>query len=246
MVALVLFGPYLLANYSTTWAGVLIAALVVVALVSFWPNPSLSPMTAWAHEHPMTLGIVLLFVGGETVLGLLNGVAARSEEARQAAESAQWNEADRRRRAEQDANERRARAESERVERQRAESERLADARRTPEERATLVVSMLSGDATNLEAKVCRARQTLAPLTRDQLRVPLVRSAVRRLRAVERAALRQIRDDAREGRKIMCCDGTTSPTCECERSDRRGCCSHHNGICGCEPLPSEITCPAPR
>ena len=29
-----------------------------------------------------------------------------------------------------------------------------------------------------------------------------------------------------------CCDGTRSPTCECG-GPKRGCCSHHGGVCGC-------------
>lgn len=33
--------------------------------------------------------------------------------------------------------------------------------------------------------------------------------------------------------RIACCDGTLSPSCLCSRSNRRGCCSHHGGICGC-------------
>jgi len=31
---------------------------------------------------------------------------------------------------------------------------------------------------------------------------------------------------------VMCCDGTRSPTCGCNRSSMQGCCSHHGGICG--------------
>lgn len=31
---------------------------------------------------------------------------------------------------------------------------------------------------------------------------------------------------------IRCCDGTLSPSCVCGGS-RRGCCSHHGGVCGC-------------
>jgi len=34
-------------------------------------------------------------------------------------------------------------------------------------------------------------------------------------------------------RRLMCCDGTVSPSCLCSGS-RRGCCSHHGGVCGCE------------
>ncbi|HLM72620.1 MAG TPA: hypothetical protein VK459_08010 [Polyangiaceae bacterium] len=33
-------------------------------------------------------------------------------------------------------------------------------------------------------------------------------------------------------RPLLCCDGTLSPTCVCN-GPRRGCCSHHKGVCGC-------------
>ncbi|MDC3989151.1 hypothetical protein [Polyangium jinanense] len=33
-------------------------------------------------------------------------------------------------------------------------------------------------------------------------------------------------------RPLLCCDGTLSPTCTCD-GPRRGCCSHHKGVCGC-------------
>jgi hypothetical protein len=32
--------------------------------------------------------------------------------------------------------------------------------------------------------------------------------------------------------KLLCCDGTRSPTCGCDRDSNRGCCSHHGGVCG--------------
>ncbi|MEZ4302947.1 MAG: hypothetical protein R3B70_48940 [Polyangiaceae bacterium] len=35
-----------------------------------------------------------------------------------------------------------------------------------------------------------------------------------------------------EDRPVLCCDGTNSPTCKCN-GPRRGCCSHHKGVCGC-------------
>lgn len=35
------------------------------------------------------------------------------------------------------------------------------------------------------------------------------------------------------GDRLRCCDGTLSPSCMCGGS-RRGCCSHHGGVCGCE------------
>jgi hypothetical protein len=42
------------------------------------------------------------------------------------------------------------------------------------------------------------------------------------------------RDAPSSNRMLLCNDGTTSPTCECGAS-RRGCCSHHGGVAGCEP-----------
>lgn len=35
------------------------------------------------------------------------------------------------------------------------------------------------------------------------------------------------------GGRLLCCDGSLSPSCMCSGS-RRGCCSHHGGVCGCE------------
>ncbi|MCA9619745.1 MAG: hypothetical protein KC731_12050 [Myxococcales bacterium] len=34
--------------------------------------------------------------------------------------------------------------------------------------------------------------------------------------------------------RLLCRDGTVSPTCLCSRTSRRGCCSHHGGVAGCE------------
>jgi hypothetical protein len=33
-------------------------------------------------------------------------------------------------------------------------------------------------------------------------------------------------------RPLLCCDGTLSPSCKCN-GPRKGCCSHHHGVCGC-------------
>lgn len=47
-------------------------------------------------------------------------------------------------------------------------------------------------------------------------------------RAKERTAKAQERADA----PLLCCDGSGSPSCTCG-NPRRGCCSHHGGVCGC-------------
>lgn len=36
-----------------------------------------------------------------------------------------------------------------------------------------------------------------------------------------------------DGGRLLCCDGSLSPSCTCS-GPRRGCCSHHGGVCGCE------------
>lgn len=33
-------------------------------------------------------------------------------------------------------------------------------------------------------------------------------------------------------RTVLCCDGSRSPTCGCDRASLRGCCSRHGGVCG--------------
>lgn len=40
------------------------------------------------------------------------------------------------------------------------------------------------------------------------------------------------RSAARANAPLLCCDGSGSPTCTCGHP-RRGCCSHHGGVCGC-------------
>lgn len=55
----------------------------------------------------------------------------------------------------------------------------------------------------------------------------------REAREAARAAAQEAAEAARESSSmVMCCDGTTSPSCLCNGS-RRGCCSHHGGVCGC-------------
>jgi hypothetical protein len=40
----------------------------------------------------------------------------------------------------------------------------------------------------------------------------------------------------RSSAPLRCCDGTDSPSCTCG-GPRRGCCSHHKGVCGCSDDP---------
>ncbi len=59
---------------------------------------------------------------------------------------------------------------------------------------------------------------------------------LRRQEAAERKRARaSSRSNARSGwsgsERLMCCDGTRSPSCTVDRASYRGCCSHHGGVC---------------
>lgn len=64
------------------------------------------------------------------------------------------------------------------------------------------------------------------------------RAEAERVRAERQAAREAARREEEERRRdrrwapLRCCDGTLSPSCTCGGS-RRGCCSHHGGVCGC-------------
>jgi hypothetical protein len=89
-----------------------------------------------------------------------------------------------------------------------------------------------------------RAHELLDSATPEERRIPAVREALRTL--YRREDDRQIsewetnRRSFMEGRMLVCCDGMTSPTCECSRGSRRGCCSHHGGVCGCQEPPEDL------
>ena len=60
----------------------------------------------------------------------------------------------------------------------------------------------------------------------------------RKVEAQAREEKRRLAEEERRQRQSMprsirCCDGSLSPSCMCGAS-RRGCCSHHGGVCGCE------------
>lgn len=201
------------------------------------------PNGAWWRRAPRGLaGLLLVPIGAAWFGTVISGEAEdrrRSDEARYAAE-------------EREARERSAREAARRASEAAREEEaaRMAaqeEARRTPEERATLIRNILAGrDAAapaSLQQRVCRARLQAARITEEIRRLPSVRPVLIELAHAEREALREEREAFRETRMVMCCDGATSPTCTCRRASHRGCCSRHGGMCGCEPLPTEIFCP---
>ncbi len=62
-----------------------------------------------------------------------------------------------------------------------------------------------------------------------------------RQREIAREANERAADKRREAREqeasrgLHCCDGSQSPSCRCHAPSHQGCCSHHGGVCGCEP-----------
>lgn len=133
------------------------------------------------------------------------------------------------------------------AEQRQAHEARATDARRTQADRVAAASRILSSEdtATPLE-RYCAAERELGPLPPGAARMSAFRPVFRAFRLAHRAALEDAREAARPGRMILCCDGMPSPSCECGRRNRSGCCSWHGGICGCEPLPDEVFCAIPR
>ncbi len=92
---------------------------------------------------------------------------------------------------------------------------------------------LYADDDDNLEAAVCHARWTLSRVPPEQASDPSVRLLAKAESKTARKALAVLRRAAMANRMLLCADGTSSPTCECD-GDNRGCCSHHGGVIGCE------------
>lgn len=233
--------PVVLGYYWPVAGIVFVMAISLLAVALF--RPGAAPGDGLAGRRVLVVGgwfLLSLLV----LAGVVSGDDARRAERAETATRARSEAEAARVSAERERVEREARARAEATERQRIAAERAFEASQTPHDRASIALSILSGQVENRVARVCRARHVLSPLGREHRTMPEVRAAQHLLRSEERQALREVREDARGGRMILCCDGMTSPSCGCGRSNRRGCCSWHGGICGCEPLPSEITCPS--
>lgn len=106
----------------------------------------------------------------------------------------------------------------------RAETERISKLR--PYERAALLAKCVRDAECPLGASdpdvILEAAKS--PAERKQLE-----SAMGQL---EKARERIERAQERANAPLLCCDGTGSPSCTCG-NPRRGCCSHHGGVCGC-------------
>jgi hypothetical protein len=95
----------------------------------------------------------------------------------------------------------------------------------------------LKKDATKDEQALA-VQEEAARKRREAEEKRLAAEQQRKREAEERAEKRRIAEEERRERasmprSIRCCDGTLSPSCMCGGS-RRGCCSHHGGVCGCE------------
>jgi hypothetical protein len=97
---------------------------------------------------------------------------------------------------------------------------------------AALKISVARDDAAIARAQELERRRAAADERRriaaEQHERALQEAAARRQRAREEAAER-----ARAYSPLVCGDGTLSPTCVCGGS-WRGCCSHHQGVSGCQ------------
>lgn len=248
LVLLIPVGIYFAGYYSVGCGAAILALLVCLAGLVYYATARIPPdrpgLLAASGRHPILWTLVLLVPMAITARGMSDGDAQRQREARERAEAsrldAEYRQAEAARAVA------RQRAEAEEV-RQRAEAAAI-EARRTPAERAALIVALLErpdADAGPHPA-VCVARAQAEKIPREARRDPEVRRALDLLRRRAQAQLAVERRAFAEVRMVRCCDGNTSPTCACRRGSYGGCCSRHGGVCGCEPLPDEIYCEPSR
>ena len=97
------------------------------------------------------------------------------------------------------------------------------------------LVAMRKRAGMDLAALEKRQQAEAARVEKEQRRQAEREARAQRDREAEEAAARKREERevrSRGASTIMCCDGTRSPTCGCNRNSFRGCCSHHGGICG--------------
>jgi hypothetical protein len=85
------------------------------------------------------------------------------------------------------------------------------------------------------KARLAELREKIAPGVQqaEKAREAVEEAKRKREEALQKA--REAAEAAREAsRRVQCCDNSLSPSCLCN-GPHRGCCSHHGGICGCEP-----------
>jgi hypothetical protein len=118
----------------------------------------------------------------------------------------------------------------------------VVDEAQLARERAKAAMVLVDNKSTGIRAAVCSARSLLEQIPEAHRKEPLVVDAEKRVKSKEPAALREEQAEFEENRMYLCRDGTPSPSCYCN-GPKRGCCSHHGGVAGCEPLPTQFSCP---
>lgn len=87
-------------------------------------------------------------------------------------------------------------------------------------------------------AQSARCAELLAQVARLRRDVDAGVQQLKEKREEQERKQQEIKEAVEERRqaslRLQCCDGTLSPSCLCNRSSNRGCCSHHGGVCGCE------------
>lgn len=116
---------------------------------------------------------------------------------------------------------------------------RLEDIENPPSKRAERAEKILAMANHEGKEKVCAAHAELASVSATEQSDPSVKRARTKIDASERAALDTMWKDQADGRAVVCGDGSLSG-CRCA-GPKRGCCSHHGGVAGCEPLPERET-----
>lgn len=122
------------------------------------------------------------------------------------------------------------------------ETKPAVDQAQLSRERAKAAIVLVDNASSGVRAAVCSARSLLEQVPDVYRQEPLVVDAQKRIKAKEPAALREEVTEFKENQMYLCRDNTPSPTCYCN-GPKRGCCSHHGGVAGCEPLPTTFTCP---
>lgn len=91
--------------------------------------------------------------------------------------------------------------------------------------------------AKQLEAKIEGAAKKVAKAEADEARRIAREEAKQQREEQRREQKRRQRAQSWENARLLCNDGSLSPTCRCGRASYRGCCSHHGGVSSCSVEP---------
>lgn len=103
-----------------------------------------------------------------------------------------------------------------------------------PEDRAKAATALLTARGDEALCGFCQSAFYTDSFSEAEAKLPAV-VQVRALRKMREAQeLAKAQQESNKNRGLLCADGTSSPSCTCG-GPRRGCCSHHGGVKGCEP-----------